>query len=122
MRTRSWPAGAVSPPPCGPRGPNPSEHIAHQDPPLHPFCSLQVTGGIAKYAVTLNYFPLPATNDDLCVDQAGGSDPCPLAVGHHHDESVSAFPSGISGKIVSDITWTDQDGEQILCVRWTVKI
>lgn len=81
-----------------------------------------MTGGTATYAVTLNYFPLPSTVDDLCADQEGGDDPCPLAVGHHKDVSVSPFPSGVSGKVVSDIIWKDQDGQQVLCVRWTVKI
>jgi hypothetical protein len=84
----------------------------------------EVTSGVASYAINFNGIPLPATNDDLCVDQAGGvaPDPCPLKVGHHDNISESDFPSGVSGKITTTIKWTDQDKEQILCVQWVVRV
>jgi len=85
--------------------------------------SKQVTGGKASYGFTFNGIPFSPTVDDLCADQAGGCcpDPCPLAVGAHENKSLSNFPSGVSGKIVTTIKWTDQDNAQILCVEWTVK-
>lgn len=70
--------------------------------------------------------PLPAdgipysTTDDLCADQAGTSDPCPLAVGQHTDFSTSQFPS-FSGKLVSGIQWVDQNGAQIFCAQITFR-
>lgn len=83
-----------------------------------------ITGGKATYKITYNGIPFPSTVDDLCTDQAGGvqPDPCPMAIGTHHDKSISQFPTGVSGKIVSTTIWKDQDGEQVLCVEWTVKI
>jgi hypothetical protein len=83
----------------------------------------EITGGTATYKFTFSGIPFSPTVDDLCADQAGGCcpDPCPLAVGHHTDKSISTFPSGVSGKIVSTILWTDQNKNQILCVEWTVR-
>jgi hypothetical protein len=76
-------------------------------------------GHTAKYAITYNFIPLSPTVDSLCADQA--TDKCPLATGHHHSESYSVFPTGLSGTLVSKITWTHEDGRQILCLQWTVK-
>ncbi len=86
--------------------------------------SKEITSGTASYKITLNGIPFPATVDDLCEDQAGGvkPDPCPMAVGIHNDLSESDFPSGVSGKIATTITWKDQDNEQILCVLWSVRV
>ena len=83
----------------------------------------EVTGGEASYGFSFNGIPFSPTIDDLCADQAGGCcpDPCPLQVGHHDNESHSEFPSGVSGKVITTIKWSDQDGNQILCVEWTVK-
>ncbi len=83
-----------------------------------------MTGGTASYKFSLNGIPFPATVDDLCVDQAGGCcpDPCPLAAAHHTDKSLSTFPTGVSGKIVSTILWKDSNNAQILCVEWTVRV
>ena len=78
-----------------------------------------ITGGTATYAVTYNFIPLSPTTDDLCADQK--DDKCPLAIGHHHSVSDSVFPSGLSGTLVSKITWKNSDGRQILCLEWTVK-
>jgi len=85
--------------------------------------SKEVTSGKASYGFTFNGIPFSPTVDDLCADQAGGCcpDPCPLAVGAHENKSLSNFPEGVSGKIVTTIKWTDQDNAQILCVEWTVK-
>ena len=77
-----------------------------------------VTGGIAKYAATLNGFPYTSTAS-LCDEVAKSGDPCPLAVGHHHQESMSAATT--SGKIVVKITWTNQAGQEILCTQITTK-
>jgi hypothetical protein len=85
--------------------------------------SKEVTSGKASYGFTFNGIPFSPTVDELCADQAGGCcpDPCPLAVGAHENKSLSNFPEGVSGKIVTTIKWTDQDNAQILCVEWTVR-
>lgn len=77
-----------------------------------------VEGATATYSVSWNFIPIDPTVDSLCADQ-GADDPCPLAVGHHTDKSVSTFPD-LSGYIVSTIEWADAAGNQILCVKWTV--
>lgn len=80
----------------------------------------EVMGGKAKYSATLNGLPFSQT-DDLCADQAGSADPCPLQPGHHHDTSVTAFPD-FTGKLVSTIDWTDQNGDRVLCVTFTWRV
>jgi hypothetical protein len=77
-----------------------------------------VTGGIAKYAATLNGFPY-TSSAPLCAEVAKTGDPCPLAIGRHHQESVSAATT--SGKIVVKITWTNEAGQEILCAQITTK-
>lgn len=83
-----------------------------------------MTAGTATYSATYNFIPISPTVDDLCVDQAKGDfpDPCPLAKGHHNSKSISVFPSGLSGTLASKFLWKDQNGEQILCMTWTVKM
>ena len=78
-----------------------------------------VTGGTATYSVKYNFLPLKPTVDDLCADQK--DDPCPLAAAHHNSKSISTFPSGLSGTLVSKIEWKDQNAQPILCMEWTVK-
>ena len=78
-----------------------------------------VTGGIAKYAATLNGFPYSSTSA-LCDEVAKTGDPCPLAIGRHHQESVSAATT--TGKIVVKITWTNEAGQEILCTQITTKV
>ena len=68
--------------------------------------------------MTYNFIPLSPTVDDLCATQK--VDLCPLKVGVHHSTSDSTWPSGLSGTIVSKIQWKDQDGQEILCLQWTV--
>lgn len=77
-----------------------------------------VTGGTAYYSATLNGFPY-SSSAPLCDEVAKSGDPCPLAVGHHHQESVAAATT--SGKIVVKITWTSDSGQEILCAEVTTK-
>jgi hypothetical protein len=77
-----------------------------------------VTGGTAHYAATLNGFPY-TSSAPLCDEVAKSGDPCPLAAGHHHQESVSA--ASTTGKIVLTITWTSDSGQEILCAQVTTK-
>jgi hypothetical protein len=67
-----------------------------------------ITGGIAKYSYALNGIPFPASEYDLCTQTV-----CPKEVGFNNETSSSIFPSGISGKIVSAISWTDQNDELV---------
>lgn len=76
-----------------------------------------ITGGIAKYSYALNGIPFPASEEDLCTQTK-----CPKEVGFHNETSSSVFPSGISGKIVSAISWTDQNDELVWCVETTWRV
>ena len=76
-----------------------------------------ITGGTAKYSVTLNGLPFTPTVDDLCTQTS-----CPKEVGTYNETSHSTFPSGISGKVVSKIQWTNQDNQPVWCLESTFKI
>jgi hypothetical protein len=76
-----------------------------------------ITGGSAKYSITLNGIPFPATNDDLCTQTT-----CPKDIGSYNETSKSTFPSGVSGKISSKITWTNQNDQPVWCVESTFRI
>lgn len=76
-----------------------------------------ITGGTATYAFTLNGIPFPATKEDLCTQTA-----CPKETGFNNESSWSIFPSGVSGKIVSSITWKDQNDDLVWCVETTWRV
>ena len=76
-----------------------------------------VTGGIAKYSYALNGIPFPASEYDLCTQTS-----CPKEIGFNNETSSSSFPSGISGKIVSAVSWTDQNDELVWCVETTWRV
>ena len=76
-----------------------------------------ITGGTATYAVTLNGIPFPPTVDDLCSQTL-----CPKEIGFNNETSSSIFPSGVSGKIVSSITWNDQNNDLVWCVETTWRV
>ena len=77
---------------------------------------MTVTDGTAEYAYTLNYIPLPGSTDPLCQDA-----PCPISSGFHNLTSTSAWPSGVTGKLVSSIKWYDLARTLLLCVQITTK-
>lgn len=76
-----------------------------------------ITSGTATYKFSLNGIPFTPTIDDLCTQTA-----CPKEVGVNNESSSSMFPSGVSGKIVSSITWKDQNNDLIWCVETTWKV
>jgi len=76
-----------------------------------------ITGGTATYSVSLNGIPFVPTVDDLCTQTA-----CPKNVGTYNETSKSTFPSGVSGKIVSKISWTNQDNQPVWCLESTFRI
>jgi hypothetical protein len=76
-----------------------------------------ITGGTATYAFTLNGIPFSPTVDDLCTQTL-----CPKETGFNNETSSSIFPSGISGKIVSSVTWADQNDDLVWCVETTWRV
>jgi hypothetical protein len=76
-----------------------------------------ITSGNASYSVSFNGIPFPATVDDLCTQTM-----CPKEVASYNETSHSTFPSGVSGKIVSKIQWTNQDVQPVWCLETTFRI
>ncbi len=70
-----------------------------------------VNGGSATTSLTYNYIPFNPTVEPLCQNTA-----CPVANGSTQQSSSSAWPD-ISGYIEITITWTDELGNQLLCMR-----
>lgn len=77
----------------------------------------QLTGGTATYDATLNYFPVYHETYELCTQTS-----CPKQSGPNTEISTTPFPSGISGKLVDTISWTDEAGNPVWCVETTWKV
>ena len=77
-----------------------------------------IAGGTAKYAASLNGFPYSASAP-LCEETQKSGDPCPLAAGHHREESTST--NSVTGKLITKITWVDENNAEILCAEITTK-
>jgi hypothetical protein len=74
---------------------------------------VEVDSGKVTTALTLNGIPFPSSDSDLCASAA-----CPITVGDHDGSSWYLFPSGISGKVQTTITWADNTtGQVYLCIK-----
>lgn len=76
-----------------------------------------ITGGTATYKFSLNGIPFAPTVDDLCEETK-----CPKSTGFNNESSWSIFPSGVSGKIVSSISWKDQNDDLVWCVETSWRV
>ncbi len=77
----------------------------------------QLTGGKATYSASFNGIPFNPSVDDLCTQTV-----CPKDIGFYNETSHSSFPTGVSGKIVTKIQWTNQDNLPVWCLETTFKI
>ena len=77
-----------------------------------------VVDGTAFYSVSYNGLPY-SYEAPLCEEVAKSGDPCPLAIGHHHQ--VSTATNTLTGKVTVRITWKDVAGAEILCGEVTTK-
>ena len=74
---------------------------------------VQIDGGKVNTAIALNGLPFPSSDSDLCESTS-----CPITVGEHDGSSWSLFPSGVSGKVQTTITWSDTvSGKVYLCIK-----
>jgi len=80
---------------------------------------LPITGGTVYYSATLNGLGPFTFTANLCDETAKTSDPCPLEAGHHHEESTTE--NTVTGKVVTQISWYDLQGAEILCAEITTK-
>lgn len=76
-----------------------------------------INGGDAKYAVTYNFIPITPTVEPLCKNI-----PCPLSSGSYSNSTYMLWPSGLSGSLVTKITWTDPSARQLLCILITATL
>ena len=70
-----------------------------------------VTGGTATYAMKYNFIPISPTVESLC-----SNIPCPLGPGIYTNDTVTTWPSGISGRISTKITWADSNNTMLACL------
>lgn len=78
---------------------------------------VNVTDGTATYGVTLNGIPFPGESDPLCTQVT-----CPLLPGPYTNTTISPFPTGISGKIVTTLKWYDTNNNLLLCTAVTTRV
>lgn len=81
------------------------------------FAEPAITDGTSTYSFSLNGIPFPPTVEKLCTQTT-----CPKQPGIYNETSWSIFPSGVSGKIVSQIAWRDPDDTLLWCVETTWKV
>jgi len=75
-----------------------------------------ITGGTAEYRAILNGIPFPGTSEPLC-DEIG----CPKDPGSYVQYGSNVLPD-ITGKVVSSITWKNQDGQELWCAEVTFRM
>lgn len=80
---------------------------------------IPIPSGTAYYSATLNGLGPFTSQAALCDETAKSGDPCPLLAGHHHQESTTE--NTVTGKVVTQISWYDLDGSEILCAEITTK-
>jgi len=76
-----------------------------------------ITGGTADYSATLNYLPVYKESFDLCTQTK-----CPKELGPNIEQSIASVPTGVGGKLVTTIKWTDQNDALVWCVETTLKL
>ena len=76
-----------------------------------------VTGGEAKYSATYNFIPLSPTVEPLC-----SNIPCPLGPGRYVNNSISRWPSGLSGSLTTTLRWSDEAANPLLCINIIAKL
>lgn len=86
--------------------------IVYTIPPAH----ADVVDGQAVYSVSFNGIPFSPTTNKLCDDA-----PCPLVAGQHVQTTLTPWPSGVNGKVITTVQWYSGSSEYLLCFQATVK-
>lgn len=76
----------------------------------------EITAGTAVTSVTLNGLPFSPSTEPLCQNTA-----CPIQAGLNDRSTSSTWPD-VRGKVVTQSVWTNEDGENLLCLQTTVKV
>ena len=81
-----------------------------------------VTSGEAIYTASFNGFPFTPTTQPLCPD-VEKTTPCPISSGKvHYEDTLQMGDATTHGTITATTTWKDQNGIQILCWEFTVRV
>ncbi len=73
--------------------------------------------GTSIITYTFNGLPFTPTTGPLC-----GQIPCPLVPGTYINNTQSTWPEGVSGKIITTVSWFDVNNTELLCFQITAKI
>ena len=74
-----------------------------------------VTAGTSDTTIVLNGLPVASKHEELCVNTW-----CPIETGPNDRSTNMTWPSDhISGKLVTQNVWVDEDGTSLLCVKIT---
>ena len=76
-----------------------------------------VTDGTTKYEFTFNGIPFTPTVESLCQNI-----PCPLGPGSYQNASDVDWPTGLSGKLKTRMTWLDPASTVLLCLDTTASL
>jgi hypothetical protein len=76
-----------------------------------------ITDGTAEYKFSLNGIPFTPTIDPLCDDVN-----CPIIPGQYNLTTTDVFPTGVSGKITTTVSWYDVARTLLLCVQTIVRV
>jgi len=75
-----------------------------------------VNDGTSLFIITINGLPFSPTTEDLCAQI-----PCPITSGDYVNSTQSIWPD-ISGKLVTSVSWFDENNTELLCFEVTAKI
>ena len=99
-----------------PANPSPGENVVLHIEYLVP-TGTTITDGTSQYDVTYNFIPFSPTIEPLCYDI-----PCPLGPGLYMNDTISQWPTGLSGSVTTMMRWFDLAKRVLLCVRIQAKV
>lgn len=99
-------------------GLNPDNPVANQNFSLWIDYTLNtdVQGGLAMYEANMNGLPYYEEHD-LCTQTT-----CPILIGRYNETSKPATFPDFVGRLITTITWQNENGKQIFCVKGTFKV
>jgi hypothetical protein len=77
----------------------------------------EITSGLATTSITLNGLPFSPSSEPLCQNTA-----CPIVIGANDRSTSSTWPTNVKGRVVTKSVWTNDDGDELLCVQTSVKV
>jgi hypothetical protein len=76
-----------------------------------------ITDGTTKYEYSFNGIPFTPVIEPLCQNV-----PCPLGPGLYPNTSQVDWPTGVSGKVKTRMSWLDLDSTILLCLDTTASL